>query len=63
MQTKIKKLNAAWHKKHPMPKNPTVQQRVEWHLSHLKNCNCHPVLPEKLKDEMKKLKIRIPKGC
>lgn len=60
MQTKTSNVNAEWHKKHPMPKNPTLQQQVDWHLEHLKNCNCRRDLPEKLKAEMIKLKIRIP---
>ena len=53
------KVNAAWHEKHPMPKNPSVQQRIDWHLEHYKNCGCRDI-PEKLKAEMKRLKIKIP---
>jgi len=60
MQKKPKGLNAEWHQQHPMPKNPTLQQRIDWHLAHQKNCGCHPGLPEKLKEQMKKLKIKIP---
>ena len=52
------KLNVAWHKKHPMPKNPSLQQRIEWHLEHYKNCACRDI-PAKLKEEMKKLNIKI----
>lgn len=55
-------LNAGWHKKHPLPKNPTLQQRIDWHLEHNRNCGCRPGLPEKLKQQMKKLKIKIPAG-
>lgn len=62
MQKKIKGLNAEWHRQHKMPKNPTVQQRIDWHLAHLENCGCRPGLPEKLKEQMKKLKIKIPAG-
>jgi hypothetical protein len=32
-----------WHKTHPMPKNPTVQQRIEWHLAHARHCACRPI--------------------
>jgi hypothetical protein len=49
----IKKLNADWHKKHPMPKNPSFEQRVKWHLAHQKHCACRS-LPAKLLQEMKK---------
>ena len=62
MEKKISLLNAEWHKKNKMPKNPTVQQRIVWHLEHQQNCACRPGLPEKLKEEMKKLKIKIPAG-
>ena len=54
------KINAAWHERHPMPKNPSLQQRIDWHLEHLKHCNCRRDIPEKLREEMKKLKIKIP---
>ncbi|MEL7833478.1 hypothetical protein [Fodinibius sp. Rm-B-1B1-1] len=49
-------INASWHKKHPMPKNPTTEQRIEWHLEHVKNCECRDI-PEKLKVEMVKRNI------
>ena len=51
------KLNKEWHRAHPMPKNPTLQQRLEWHIEHAKNCSCREI-PEKLKEEIKKLKIK-----
>lgn len=60
MEKKISRLNAEWHKKNKMPKNPTFQQRIDWHLAHQQNCGCRPGLPEKLKEEMKKRKIKIP---
>ena len=61
MATKSK-INAAWHKEHRMPGNATIEQRIEWHLEHLKNCRCRPDLPVGLKEEMKKRKIEIPVG-
>ena len=53
------KLNKEWHLAHPMPKNPSLQERVDWHIEHIKNCSCREI-PRKLKEEMKKLKIKIP---
>lgn len=38
----MKKLNAEWHLAHPMPKNPTLAQRVAWHAEHQKHCGCRP---------------------
>jgi hypothetical protein len=49
------KINEAWHKKHLMPKNPTLDQRVKWHMEHAKNCGCREI-PEKLKVEIRKRK-------
>jgi len=41
-----------------MPKNPTIEQRIKWHLEHIKNCKCRPI-PEKIIEEMKKRGIKI----
>ena len=54
------KINAEWHKKHRMPKNATTDQRIVWHLEHLKNCACRTGFPEKIKEEMEKREIAIP---
>lgn len=48
------KLNKEWHLVHPMPKNATFEQRVEWHREHQRNCACRPGFPEKLAVEMRK---------
>jgi hypothetical protein len=47
------KLNAAWHGKNKMPKNPTLDQRIAWHVDHAKNCSCRP-LGGKILEEIKK---------
>jgi hypothetical protein len=43
-----------------MPKNASIDQRIEWHFEHLKNCACRTDIPEGLKKEMEKRKIAIP---
>lgn len=48
-------LNKEWHLKNRMPKNPTTEERIKWHLEHQKNCTCFP-FPKKLKEEMEKVK-------
>lgn len=50
------KINASWHSANKMPKNPTIEQRIEWHLAHVKNCECRP-LDGKILEEIKKRKI------
>jgi hypothetical protein len=54
----MNKINAEWHMKNKMPKNPTIEQRIEWHLEHIKHCKCRGI-PEKLLEEMKKRNINF----
>ena len=37
------KINAEWHRVHRMPSNPSLAQRIEWHLAHAKACGCRPI--------------------
>jgi hypothetical protein len=50
------KTNVVWHSKNNMPKNPTFDQRIEWHLAHSKNCACRPP-GEKILEEIKKRNV------
>lgn len=52
------KINEEWHLNHKMPKNPTMEQRIEWHLAHAKNCSCRKI-EGKLAEEMKKRGIKF----
>jgi hypothetical protein len=52
------KINAEWHRKNPMPKNPSQKQRMKWHLAHAKHCTCREI-PPKLKAEMAKLGVDV----
>lgn len=54
-----RKLDAAWHKAHPMPKNPTLDQRIEWHLAHARACGCRAI-EGKLLAEMRQRGIAVP---
>jgi len=36
-------INAGWHKRHPMPKRPTMGERIAWHVEHQKRCACRPI--------------------
>ncbi|WP_196258985.1 hypothetical protein [Pelagibacterium limicola] len=45
------RFNREWHLLHRMPKNPTIEQRMRWHLQHAANCDCRPI-PQRLLDEM-----------
>lgn len=39
------KINAEWHRAHPMPRNPTERQRAEWHYEHARHCGCRAITP------------------
>ena len=52
------KLNKEWHSAHTMPKNPTMEQRIIWHLEHKKNCGCRDI-PEKVREAIKRKGIKV----
>jgi len=51
-------MNKEWHSAHTMPKNPTMEQRIIWHLEHNKNCGCRDI-PEKVKKAIKRKGIKV----
>ncbi|MCH6232852.1 hypothetical protein [Cognataquiflexum rubidum] len=51
-------INKEWHEQHKMPKNPTIEQRMAWHLAHSKNCSCRKI-DGKLAEEMKRRGIEF----
>jgi hypothetical protein len=36
-------VNAAWHGRHRMPKNPSLDQRIAWHTAHQAHCACRAI--------------------
>jgi hypothetical protein len=50
-------ISREWHKKNKMPKNPSFEQRIKWHIAHQKHCSCRPI-PDKLKEEIRKKRIK-----
>ena len=53
------KINAIWHRAHPMPNNPTLDQRIEWHLAHATACGCRAI-HGKVLEELKRRGIKVP---
>lgn len=45
-------INVSWHQKNKMPKNPTKEQRLRWHVTHAQNCQCRK-MSDKLAAEIK----------
>ena len=52
------KINKEWHLKNRMPKNPSIEERIAWHLGHAKNCGCRKI-EGKIAEEMKKRGIKF----
>jgi hypothetical protein len=50
------KLNKEWHQANRMPENPTMEQRIAWHIEHAKNCGCRE-MPESVKKAIKNKNI------
>lgn len=36
-------INRHWHEQNRMPKNPTLELRIQWHALHAANCGCRPI--------------------
>lgn len=43
------KLNREWHEANRMPKNPSFEDRVAWHVEHQKHCACRE-MPQSIRD-------------
>jgi hypothetical protein len=52
-------MNERWHERHPMPKNPTLAQRVSWHTVHAEQCGCRP-MPKTVVDALRARSIANP---
>jgi hypothetical protein len=44
-------INKKWHLAHPMPRSPSLEQRLEWHVKHAANCTCREI-PEGIRKEL-----------
>lgn len=55
----MSRLNAEWHAAHRMPKNPSLVQRMEWHLAHAEHCACREI-PAAILAELRKRGLKVP---
>lgn len=39
------KINKEWHLKNKMPKTPTLNQKIQWHVNHTRECACREMPP------------------
>jgi hypothetical protein len=51
------KINEEWHRKNPMPKNASMEERVVWHKAHAKSCACREI-PKTVAAYMKEKNIK-----
>ena len=42
------RINEQWHEQNRMPKNPSLETRINWHLEHARECSCRPITGEAL---------------
>ncbi len=36
-------MNADWHRDHVLGSHATMDERVEWHIEHARECGCRPI--------------------
>ena len=53
------KTNREWHATPRRPLNPSLEQRLEWHLGHAANCRCRE-MPDSIRQELEKRGLAIP---
>jgi hypothetical protein len=46
--------NDEWHSRHRLPENPTLDQRVTWHIEHARRCTCRHAVDCELFEELKR---------
>ena len=45
-RARASRINKQWHDANRMPKNPSVEQRIQWHVQHTQSCACRPIPPK-----------------
>ena len=46
-------LNKASHERNNMPRRATMEQRIQWHAGHARNCDCRSI-PKSVETEIKR---------
>lgn len=41
-------MNTQWHRRHVLPKNASLEERISWHREHQEACACRPIPPKLL---------------
>jgi hypothetical protein len=48
------KINLAWHAMHKIPRDASLNERINWNMAHLKNCSCRTEMQSETTEEIKK---------
>lgn len=52
-------INADWHRAHVLGQGAPMDQRVEWHLAHVRECGCRGI-PDTVRDELERRGLPVP---
>lgn len=55
------KLNRAWHEKNKMPNKATLNQKIQWHTDHARECGCREI-PGRILQKMTERKPKVVVG-
>ena len=55
------KINKKWHLKNKMPKNATLNQRIQWLVDHARECACRPI-PKNIQGKLLERKPKLVVG-
>lgn len=53
------KINREWHEAHKLPRDATLERRLDWHLSHAANCGCR-AMPDSIRRELEHRGLIVP---
>ncbi|SMH38340.1 hypothetical protein [Mesorhizobium australicum] len=54
-------MNREWHEAHPLPRNATFEERLEWHRQHREQCGCRES-PANILKELEKRGLLGPRA-
>jgi len=52
-------LNRQWHEAHKLPRNASLEERLNWHVLHAENCGCR-AMPDSIRRELEARGWTVP---
>lgn len=59
MKAAASRINKEWHEAHKMPRNASMEERIDWHVAHAASCGCRPI-PDSVLKAMDKRGLLAP---